>query len=99
MKALGGEPSLDACLRRTLDARIKELGEIKDATRRAWLLRESLDQVYAALDENQKSVTAAARRQRGLAAARMPKRGKLDGKESWTGGAWAVLSLFFGMRS
>jgi uncharacterized surface protein with fasciclin (FAS1) repeats len=52
MKALAGDPSLDAGLRRTLDARARQLGEIEDDTRRAWLLRESLDQVYAAIDGN-----------------------------------------------
>jgi len=52
MKAIAEDPSLDAGLRRTLKARAKQLGAVEDATRRAWLLRESLDQVYATLGGN-----------------------------------------------
>jgi uncharacterized surface protein with fasciclin (FAS1) repeats len=50
MKALVEDPSLDADLRRALGARAKQINGIEDATRRAWLLRETLDQVHSALD-------------------------------------------------
>lgn len=49
IKELTKEPSLDAGLRQTLGKLAERIASVGDDTRRAWLLREALDQVHAGL--------------------------------------------------